>query len=152
MTPLAHADVAFWWTVVGALTFPFLFFVSAPYGKLVRDGWGGRVDGRLGWFIQEIPSPIVLTVAFLRGANEVATDDLLTFADAPTLPPSALTRACVAAWWIHYLNRAVRYPLTRTMSDTTAPVVAMAIAFNLGAFWLSRRSPYDRVRAVHADP
>jgi hypothetical protein len=31
-------------------------------------------------------------------------------------------------------------------------VVAMAIAFNLGAFWLSRRSPYDRVRAVHADP
>ena len=38
--------------------------------------------------------------------------------------------ACLAVWWAHYLNRAVYYPLVRRVSDTTVPVVLMAIAFN----------------------
>ena len=119
----AHADVVFWWVTVGVLTFPVLFFVSAPYGKLVRDGWGGRVDGRLGWAVQELPSPIVMTLAFVYGG------DVLAFHDAAQTP-SALTYTCVAVWWAHYLNRAVYYPLVRRMSDTTVPVVLMAVAFN----------------------
>ena len=123
---LEHADVTFWWVAVGAATFPELFFVSAPYGKLVRDGWGGRVDGRLGWFVQEIPSPVVLTLSFLYGG------ELLAFSDAARAGPSriAFVYACLAVWWAHYLNRAVYYPLVRRMSDTTVPVVLMAIAFN----------------------
>ena len=123
---LEHADVTFWWVAVGVVTFPVLFFVSAPYGKLVRDGWGGRVDGRLGWFVQEIPSPVVLTLSFLYGG------DLLAFSDAARAKtaPSAFAYACLAVWWAHYLNRAVYYPLVRRMSDTTVPVVLMAIAFN----------------------
>ena len=123
---LEHADVTFWWVAIGVVTFPVLFFVSAPYGKLVRDGWGGRVDGRLGWFVQEIPSPVVLTLSFLYGG------DLLAFSDAARAKtaPSAFAYACLAVWWAHYLNRAVYYPLVRRMSDTTVPVVLMAIAFN----------------------
>lgn len=120
---LAHADVTFWWVTVGVLTFPVLLFVSAPYGKLVRDGWGGRIDGRLGWFVQEIPSPIVLTLSFAYGG------DLLAFDDA-TRTPGVLSYTCIAVWWAHYLNRAVYYPLVRRMSDTTVPVVLTAIAFN----------------------
>ena len=57
------------WAALGALTLPVLFFVSAPYGKLVRGGWGPQISGRLGWFLQEIPSPIMLTCAYLRGGG-----------------------------------------------------------------------------------
>ena len=113
------------WAALAACTFPVLFFVSAPYGKLVRDGWGPRVDGRLGWFAQEIVSPVVLTLAFLRGG------DAFTFSHPGTSPPGAFARACVAVWWAHYLHRAVYYPLVRRMSDTTLPVVAMAVCFNV---------------------
>ena len=121
---LEHASVTFWWVAVGVVTFPVLFFVSAPYGKLVRDGWGGRVDGRLGWFAQEIPSPVVLTLAFMYGG------DLLAFSDAAQTPRAFTSYAALTVWWLHYLNRAVYYPLVRRMSDTTVPVVLMAIAFN----------------------
>ena len=117
------------WVALGAATFPLLFFVSAPYGKLVRGGWGVQVDGRVGWFIQEIVSPITLTLAYLHGG------DLFTFEDrgprGSSSTPPASTQIFIVFWWAHYLNRSVFYPLTRSMSNTTVPVVAMAVAFNL---------------------
>ena len=58
MEAMEHSLAVNFWVALGAFTFPLLFFVSAPYGKLVRDGWGGQFDGRLGWFLQEIPSPV----------------------------------------------------------------------------------------------
>lgn len=125
MDAMEHSRAVNLWVALGAFTFPLLFFVSAPYGKLVRDGWGGQIDGRLGWFLQEIPSPVTLTLAYLYGAG------VFTHDGAPSAPHPPLVLACLAAWWIHYLNRAVYYPLVRRMSNTTVPVVLMAVCFNL---------------------
>ena len=91
----------------------------------MRDGWGGQFDGRLGWFLQEIPSPVTLTLAYAYGSG------VFTHDGAPSAPHPPLVLACLAAWWIHYLNRAVYYPLVRRMSNTTVPVVLMAVCFNL---------------------
>lgn len=130
-----HALAVSVWVALGAATFPLLFFVSAPYGKLVRGGWGAEIDGRLGWFLQEIVSPITLTLAYLHGGGvftfdgRSATPPLSRQGSPP--PPSPLTQIFVIFWWAHYLNRSVMYPLTRSMSNTTVPVVAMAVAFNL---------------------
>merc|ERR1712216_953790 len=94
---LEHADVTFWWVAVGAATFPVLFFVSAPYGKLVRDGWGGRVDGRLGWFVQEIPSPVVLTLSFLYGGELLAFSDVARAKTPPERVRVRVPRGVVGA-------------------------------------------------------
>ena len=122
---MEHSLAVNFWVALGAFTFPLLFFVSAPYGKLVRDGWGGQIDGRLGWFLREIPSPVTLTLAYAYGSG------VFTHDGAPSAPHPPLVLACLAAWWIHYLNRAVYYPLVRRMSNTTVPVVLMAVCFNL---------------------
>ena len=63
MSAVTQSPAASAWAAAGLAAFPFLFFVSAPYGKLARDGWGAPVDGRLGWFLQELPSPLALVRA-----------------------------------------------------------------------------------------
>ena len=89
------------WTALAACTFPVLFFVSAPYGKLVRDGWGPRVDGRLGWFAQEIVSPVVLTLAFLRGGDRLVSHP-------GTSPPGAFARAPASRYGGRTTHRGAR--------------------------------------------
>ena len=51
------------WVLVGAITFIYLFFVSAPYGRHIRKGWGKNISARAGWVIME--SPCVL-LCYLR--------------------------------------------------------------------------------------
>jgi 3-oxo-5-alpha-steroid 4-dehydrogenase 1 len=116
---ITHAQACWAFAASGAATFPVLFFVSAPYGKLHRAGWGPAVDGRLGWFLQEVLSPVALLHAFAhaRGAGAWGA-----FTPA---------HAFLALWCAHYANRAVLYPLQRRMGATTLPVVAAAVAFNL---------------------
>ena len=123
---VSHAQWCNAFAASGALTFPLLFFVSAPYGKHHRAGWGRAVSGRAGWFVQEIISPVTLLAAFYA-------------AQARALPPGAAlpwwapspVHVFLLLWCLHYAHRAVLYPLQRHMSATTVPVVATAVAFNL---------------------
>ena len=108
----------------GVLTFPLLFFVSAPYGKLHRAGWGPALRGRRGWFIQEIVSPISLLAAFYATQAAQSADGALDLHPAPV-------HVFLLLWCVHYAHRAVLYPLQRAMGATTLPVVAAAVAFNL---------------------
>ena len=132
MSAVTQSPAASAWAAAGLAAFPFLFFVSAPYGKLARDGWGAPIDGRLGWFLQELPSPLALIRALM--VHHRADDPSSSCgAGGWTADDGAPSMALVAAalWCAHYANRAVRYPLTRRMSPTTIPVVLSAVAFNV---------------------
>ena len=121
-----HARLCDAFALSGALCFPLLFFVSAPYGKLHRAGWGPALSGRWGWFLQEIVSPITLLAAY--HATQAA--EAPPAADASAFSPQPV-HLLLALWCAHYANRAVVYPLQRAMGATTVPVVAAAIAFNV---------------------
>jgi 3-oxo-5-alpha-steroid 4-dehydrogenase 1 len=127
LATMTHAQACAAFGLSGALFFPLLFFVPAPYGKLYRAGqwrWPA-MGGRTGWFVQEIISPITLLFAFYAA----------TLASSPSASPLPLAPAPVHVflllWCLHYANRAVLYPLQRHMSPTTVPVVFAAILFNL---------------------
>lgn len=48
---------------LGACTLPSLCFLTAPYGRYTREGFGYTINGKLMWFIQEMPSffiPIIM--------------------------------------------------------------------------------------------
>jgi len=118
----SHADACDAFALSGLLTLPVLCFVSAPYGKLHRAGWGPALRGRRGWFLQEIVSPVALLAAFYATQEEEG--------GALKLAPSPI-HAFLLLWCVHYAHRAVLYPLQRAMGATTLPVVAAAVAFNL---------------------
>lgn len=97
-------------------TFVGLRFISAPYGRYQRRGWGPGIAARWGWLIMEAPASLVFLALYLTG-------------DHPGQPVRILF-ACL--WQSHYAYRAFIYPfLVRPAARLPLSVIAMAIGFNL---------------------
>ena len=52
------------WGAIALLSFFFLFFKTAPYGRYIKPGLGKTMPSRLGWIIMETPT-IYLMVFFI---------------------------------------------------------------------------------------
>lgn len=110
--------------VVAALTVPALLFVSAPYGRHARDGWGPQMDTRLAWVVMESPSVLWFAAVFFAGSHAWGLAPLLL----------------LALWQAHYLQRAFIFPLKiRPGGRTPVTVVAMGLAFNLVNAYVNAR-------------
>jgi 3-oxo-5-alpha-steroid 4-dehydrogenase 1 len=104
------------WIALAIVTFVLLLFVSAPYGRHLRKGWGPNLSNRLGWMIMEAPSAILMLVYFLTG-NRQNNIILLIF---------------LILWEIHYIHRTFIFPLRFQSEKKDMPllVVLMALFFN----------------------
>jgi len=96
--------------------FTALFFVNAPYGRHVRQGWGPRIPARLGWLVMESPAALVFAACFWSGGA----------------PRSLPLLVFLGLWEAHYMHRAFIYPLRLTGEGKTMPVVIvlMGLLFN----------------------
>ncbi len=64
---------------LAALTALSTLFVTAPYGRHARAGWGPTLDGTLGWVLMEAPAVAVIAACFaLSGRAHTAADVALT--------------------------------------------------------------------------
>ena len=101
-----------------AAVFVVLLFVKAPYGRHLRPGWGPLMPNALGWAVMETPAALVFAACFAVGT-------------APRGLPLVLF---LAFWELHYVHRALVYPLTLRGGGKKIPiaVVLMAIGFNFG--------------------
>src|SRR3982751_745358 len=79
---------------LAAVTFVALRFMTAPYGRYVRQGWGATVPARAGWLVMESVSPLVFVAVFWSGPRRT---DLVAL-------------VLLALWQSHYLYRAFVYP------------------------------------------
>ena len=50
------------WVLVASVTFIYLFFVNAPYGRHMQQGWGKSISARAGWVIMESPCVILIII------------------------------------------------------------------------------------------
>lgn len=109
--------IALIWMSIGIITFFYLFFKTAPYGRHTREGWGPMIDNKLGWFIMEFTVLLVLYGYF-------------TQIDFQLSLPSWIM---VSFFSLHYLNRSFIFPLRiRTQGKKMPLVIAlMAIGFNI---------------------
>ena len=64
--------------VAAALTFVALFFVTAPYGRHLRAGWGPTVPARVGWIVMESPAVILFAVVYSMGHDALSMTPLVT--------------------------------------------------------------------------
>lgn len=103
------------WTCAAAGVFAVLFFVTAPYGRYRKQGWGAMLGSRLAWIIMETPSPLIMLLMFLTGSNGNIT--ALIF---------------LLMWEAHYIHRAFIFPFRRSNSPSNFPalILAFGIVFN----------------------
>ncbi len=134
MSERAFYDIAFYLCIGSAvLTAIGLVFITAPYGRHTRAGWGPQIPSTVGWIVMEAPASLVFLAIYLSG--------LMRFSAVPLL--------FLSLWQLHYVQRAFVFPFLRRGGNRPMPwsVVAMAVFFNvlnayLNARWISHFGSY----------
>lgn len=105
------------WIIVAVITFIILLFVTAPYGRHSKKTWGVTIPDRLGWFLMEIPGPVIYLCLVITGSG----------------PKTVTVWVITGLYLLHYTNRAVIYPLRIRTGGKEMPllVALMAVFFNL---------------------
>ena len=110
---------------LAALTLAGLSFVTAPYGRYARSGWGPTIPTRVGWVVMESPAVIAFIAFYLLGRHRA--------------DPAPI--ALLALWQTHYVYRAFFFPFAMRVDGKRMPVAiaALAVAFNLLNAWVNAR-------------
>jgi 3-oxo-5-alpha-steroid 4-dehydrogenase 1 len=102
------------WAAIGVASFILLQFITAPYGRHLRKGWGPQISNRMGWIIMEAPSLFIILCFYLI-SDQSAYASLLSF-----------------LWIFHYVNRTFIYPFRIRTQGKKMPwvIILSAIFFN----------------------
>ena len=94
------------------IVFFILFFISAPYGKFLRKGWGPVIRSKWAWMVMELPSPALVSFFFI-------------ISDQKNLPGIIF----LTFWLGHYLHRTFIYPFRQSGREKDYPVLLVLMAF-----------------------
>jgi protein-S-isoprenylcysteine O-methyltransferase Ste14 len=129
--------------MLGIVSFFLLLFISAPYGRHVRPGWGPTLDARTLWVVMEAPSPICFAIVYFMSDNATA------------IIPSIL----FGMYMLHYVYRAFVYPFRMRGGHKPKPLLTgvLAFAFNTAngstnAFAITELAPHLLRSSWLADP
>lgn len=103
--------------IFALITFISLLFISAPYGRFNRQGWGPTLPARWAWMIMESPAMLIPIYFFLRHAD----------------PTNIVLVLFLLIWQSHYIHRTLIYPFQKTGGCRPFPVllIVVALAFNI---------------------
>lgn len=103
--------------VSAVVTAVFLVFVSAPYGRHIRKGWGPTLDNRIGWIVMEAPAPLLFGLCFMVGEYRDSLTALVLF----------------LMWEAHYIHRSFIYPFGLRGEDKRMPLMIAGMGFVFNA-------------------
>ncbi len=118
--------------IAAALTALALTFLTAPYGRHARPGWGPSMPTRAAWIVMESPAVLAFLAVYAAGDHALGWTPL----------------ALLCMWQAHYIDRTFVFPFRlRPGGLTPVSVVAMGFCFNLvnaylNARWLSQLGEY----------
>jgi len=92
-----------------------LYFISAPYGRHNRKGWGFSLSAKPAWIIMEFPAVATILVMFIFGINKETIFILF-----------------LVIWQIHYVQRTFIYPfLMKSKKQFPFILIFFALIFNI---------------------
>ena len=103
----------FIWVTIGLITFVYLFFENAPYGRHIKDGWGMKIPARLGWIVMESPCVILMVVLALIIREQL----------------EMIHKIFLCIWLTHYIHRTFIYPFVIEMTNPKMPISIALSAF-----------------------
>ena len=105
------------WIGIGIITFLILLFITAPYGRHIRSGWGPNLQKRFGWILMETPALYVMWLFYFLYAD-FTNIVLIIF---------------LFIWSIHYINRSIIWPFLIDKNGSM-PLVVVILAFIFNVF------------------
>lgn len=90
-----------------------LLFITAPYGRHQREGWGPTWPSRLGWIVMESPAVWLFLLFFWWGEGRAQGGAL----------------ALLALWLLHYVHRSLVFPFRMRAAGKRMPVAVACMAF-----------------------
>ncbi len=127
--------ICYVWIALALAVFITMFFITAPFGRHTSDKWGLSINNKLGWFIMEAPSFLIMLYFLLYGSNSMKSYAWILF----------------ALWIIHYTNRTFIYPLRIRPTPKKMPlfIVGSAIFFNvvnagINGYYLAELAPLEK--------
>lgn len=124
------------WLYAGLVPVTFLTvaFVTAPYGRHAREGWGPTLPERCAWIVMESPSVWVALAVYLSSTGAGAV--------VPTL--------LLGVWLLHYVQRTYVYPFLIRARDRRMPALVAGLAFLYTSFnawmnftWVAELAHYE---------
>lgn len=108
-------------------------FITAPFGKHVRPGWGPTISPPLAWFLMESPAIWLTLLLFPFGKNH----------------SSPLAQILMSPYLLHYTHRTIIYPLRLYLtSDRRKAAVGFPVSVALMAFTFNLLNAYLQTRWV----
>ncbi len=101
------------WIAIAVVIFFSLFYVVAPYGRHLKEGWGPNVSARFGWVFMESPC-VVLMLILAAGTWESL---------------NLVQGIFLALWLTHYVHRTFIWPYRVNMSGKEMPLNHCFISF-----------------------
>jgi 3-oxo-5-alpha-steroid 4-dehydrogenase 1 len=115
--------------ILGIVVFTLLFFITAPYGRHSRKGWGPNIDNKAGWMVMESAAAWLFAFFFFTGTHHDSSTAIIF----------------LIMWEAHYLHRAFIYPLTLHGPTKRMPmlIIAFGLSFNIINAYLNGRYLFD---------
>jgi hypothetical protein len=114
--------------LLSAAIFTALLFITAPYGRHYRKGFGPDMNARAGWVVMESPAVLVFLWVYGQGSQAWAPVPLLL----------------LALWQAHYVQRTFIFPFLMRFDGKHSPLMTVALGFlfnsinaALNAYWIS---------------
>lgn len=92
--------------------FILLYFVTAPYGRYFREGWGPSIDARASWVLMELPAVVVIAGIVLFDGRQASIIAILL----------------LGLWEVHYLYRTFLFPMLLRDNGKRFPIVLIFFA------------------------
>lgn len=126
--------ICYVWIGIALVVHITMFFVKAPFGRHTTDKWGMTINNKLGWFIMELPSLLIMIFFLFQGLKRGMGYAWILF----------------ALWIFHYINRTIIFPIRIKSTPKRIPlvIVTSAIFFNLvnagtNGYYLAELVPPD---------
>ena len=123
------------WILLGFVTFLYLLYKKAPFGRHTRPGWGPTIPDAWGWVIMELALIPSFLIPILRSDR----------------PVSSMIVFMVGLFMFHYIHRSLIYPLSLKTKGKQMPLVIVfsAILFNsingfFFGYWFAEFADYPQ--------